>query len=234
LTQSWGTHRAEDAASAGIIGSESVFGLQRPTTSMITLKSLIPVALALGGLTCQAATGSEYEGHFESECENVADGLYTRDVMDVSAPKGKAIPVRYTKAMYAAEGCAAADLMGLLELPPGTWRIDGQAKLGDKVVHRISINLPAGQLKVTQAHPDHVREQDDRWVIITRKGEPVPIEKEVAPSIDADLRSLSGDLLYVGDMEAPKDGIYPTALNMNSPLTRLRVPSYVSLPKKAP
>ena len=200
---------------------------------MNILQSLIPVALALGSLACHAASGSEYEGHYESACENVADGLYTRDVMDVSAPKGKAIPVRYTKAMYAADGCAAADLMGLLELPAGTWRIDGQAKQGDLVVHRISINLPAGQLRVTQAHPDHVQEREDRWVIITRKGDPVPIEKEVAPSIDADLRALSGELLYVGDMESPKDGIYPTVLNMNSPLTKLRVPSYISLPKKA-
>ncbi len=199
---------------------------------MNILQSLIPVALALGSLACHAASGSEYEGHYESACENVADGLYTRDILDVSAPKGKLIPVRYTKGMYATEQCLAEDLFGLLELPAGSWRIDGRLKMDGKFVHRISINLPAGPLKVVRANPLHVKETEDRWLIVTRDGETLPIEKEVAPSIDADLRWLSGEQLYVGDPESPKDGIYPTALSMSTPLHRMSVPSYARITKK--
>lgn len=170
-----------------------------------------------------------YEGHYESGCTKIADEFFTRDVMTVG-PGVKSFKVRYAKAMYGAEGCQPADLLGLLELPEGIWKLEGTLDMKGKVVHRVAVTLPQGNLRVTHARPGHVEETSHTWLIKTYTGEKVTVEKDGAMSSDLDLRWLSPDgLLHIGQplAERGKDG-YLTELDLDNPLRRLAIPSYAS------
>jgi hypothetical protein len=196
------------------------------------MKHALPFLFAAALLPLASAgawAAASFEGHYESDCAKIADEFFTRDVMRVG-PGTKTLKVRYAKAMYGADGCKPADLLGLLELPEGTWKLEGQQDLGGRSVQRVAVVIPQGTLQVTHARPGHVEETSHAWLIKTYTGEKVTVEKEGAMSSDLDLRWLSPEgLLHVGQPMAPrgKDG-YLTELDLDNPLRKLATPSYAS------
>lgn len=191
--------------------------------SLLCAAALLP----LGPGAAWAAVS--FEGHYESGCTKIADEFFTRDVMTVG-PGTPSAKVRYAKAMYGADGCQTADLLGLLELPEGTWKLQGAFDLGGKSVRRVSVLIPQGTLRVTHARSGHVEETSHAWLIKTYTGEKVTVEKDGAMSSDLDLRWLSPEgLLHVGQPMSPRgtDG-YLTELDLDNPLRKLAIPSYAS------
>jgi hypothetical protein len=201
--------------------SVSPADMKKHALSLLLACCLVP--LAHGG----EAAGSTLEGHYESECTKIAEEFYTRDVIDVG-PGSRTLKVRYAKAMYGVEGCKAADLLGLLELPDGSWKLEGEQRIDGRAVQRVAVVIPAGQLRVTYARAGHVEESTAGWHIKTLSGEKVTVEKEGAMSSELDLRWLSPEgILYLGQQASPRgtDG-YLTQLDLDNPLRKLAIPSY--------
>ena len=174
-------------------------------------------------------SGSPYEGHYEGDCFEVHPELFTRDVMGV-APGVRSHRVRYAKAMYDTPGCPADRLLGLLELPEGTWKLERKREQDGKQVDLVSVVLPRGEIRISHARPGRIEETPETWLIITRSGEKVTVEKEAAMSSDLDLRWLSPEgLLYTGAASGPRgdDGFF-VQLDMDNPLKRLAIPSYLA------
>lgn len=189
-------------------------------------------AMATGSVLAQtsapsAEAASPYEGHYEGECFEVNPNLFTRDMMDVG-PGTRNHKVRYAKALYDTEGCPANRLLGLLELPEGTWKLDKKRVQDGKTVDLVSVVLPRGEIRITRAMPGRIEQTPETWLIVTRTGEKVTVEKEAAMSSDLDLRWLSPDgLLYTGAATGPRgaDG-YLQQLDTDNPLKRMAIPSH--------
>jgi hypothetical protein len=200
------------------------------------LQSLIAAAcLALAlptmgqAVSSRTETPSPYEGHYEGDCFEVNPELFTRDVMDV-APGSRAHRVRYAKAMYDTPGCPADRLLGLLELPEGTWKLEKKREQEGKLVDLVSVVLPRGEIRITHAMPGRIEQTPEAWLIITRSGDKVTVEKEAAMSSDLDLRWLSPDgLLHTGAATGPRgaDG-FLLKLDTENPLKRLAIPSFLA------
>jgi hypothetical protein len=203
---------------------------------IMKLQSLIAaacLAVALPSLGQGASPRTDappsYEGHYEGDCFEVNPELFTRDMMDV-APGDRSHRVRYAKAMYDTPGCPADRLLGLLELPEGTWKLEKKREQDGKVVDLVSVVLPRGEIRITHAKPGRIEQTPEAWLIITRSGDKVTVEKEAAMSSDLDLRWLSPDgLLYTGAAMGPRgaDG-YLLQLDTDNPLRRMAVPSFVA------
>jgi hypothetical protein len=210
-----------------IRASVSPADMKKHALSLLLTFCLMPLAHA------GEAAGLPLEGHYESECAKIAEEFYTRDVMDVG-PGNRTVKVRYAKAMYGADGCKAADLLGLLELPDATWKLEGEQRIDGRAVRRVAVVIPAGLLRVTHARPGHVEESSNAWHIKTLSGEKVTVEKDGAMSSELDLRWLSPEgVLYLGLQASPRrpDG-YLSQLDLDNPLRKLSIPSYASTASK--
>lgn len=155
-----------------------------------------------------------YNGQFVSGCDNVADGLYTRDQMTLKQ-YDEQVNATYDKAFYVADGCKDNSLLVTLRLPPVTWKLEGRTRIQGKPVDKVAIHLRGGMIKATIAQTDKVTETEDTLVLKVGDEE-VPINKMAERSVDRDLRQLIKNQLRLGDPETMGADGYPQSLLPNA------------------
>lgn len=168
-----------------------------------------------------AAPSSAYSGRFASECDMMADGLFTQDIVEMRPLGPDRVVARYHKALYVQADCPPSARLGTLHLPVATWQLHGSFKIGKSTAHRITMTMPEGILTATVDLADKFKQTDQHWVM-TIDGAQVPIEK-TSPAIDEkDLRLLEGDVLYFGDPSSPDAHHYPQEPLRNNPMKRVK------------
>jgi len=158
-------------------------------------------------------TPGPYNGLFVSGCDNIAEGLYTRDLMSLKQYDAQ-INATYDKAFYVADDCKDKSLLVTLRLPPVTWKLEGQTQIEGKPVDQVAIHLRGGMIKATIAQTDKVTETED-MLVLKVGDEDVPISKMAERSVDRDLRQLIKNQLRLGDPEAMGADGYPQSLLPN-------------------
>jgi len=158
-------------------------------------------------------TPGPYNGLFVSGCDNIAEGLYTRDLMTLKQ-HDEQIDATYDKAFYLADGCKPETLLVTLRLPPVTWKLEGQTHIQGKSVDKVAVHLKSGTIKVTIAQADKATETDDT-LILKVGDEDVPISKRAEGAVDRDLRQLIKNQLRLGDPESMGADGYPRSLLPN-------------------
>lgn len=158
-------------------------------------------------------TPGPYNGLFVSGCDNIAEGLYTRDLMTLKQ-HDEQIDATYDKAFYLADGCNVKTLLATMRLPPVTWKLEGQTQIQGETVDKVAVHLRGGMIKVTIAQADKVTETED---LVTLKvgTEDVPISKVAERFVDRDLRQLIKNRLRLGDPESLNANGYPQSLLPN-------------------
>lgn len=159
-----------------------------------------------------------YVGRFTSECDQMADGLYTQDIVELTPLAPQRIEAKYHKAIFTTPACEVASRLGTLHLPVATWQLDGPIK-ATPGADRVTVQMPAGLITATVDQPDKMKETEQSWVL-TIGDEQVPIDKTSAAMQERDLRLLEGDVLYFGDPGSPDAQNYPQEALRNHPLTR--------------
>ncbi len=159
-----------------------------------------------------------YNGQFVSGCDNLADGLYTRDLMTLKQ-EGKRVDAKYDKVFYTADDCNTGSWLATMHLPPVTWTIDGSVRINGQAVDRITSYTPAGEIAVTPAREDLVKETPTTWQLAVG-GAFLPIEKKTEELTLKDLRQLRKNRLLLGDPDPMGPDGYPAALLHNHPLDR--------------
>ena len=163
-------------------------------------------------------TPGPYNGLFVSGCDNIAEGLYTRDLMTLKQ-KGKQVDAKYDKAFYTADGCSHGAWLVTMHLPAVTWTIEDTVKIDGEAVDRITSNTAAGEITVTAGQADKVKETPTDW-LLTIGTEQLPIQKKTEALIQKDLRQVRQNRLLLGDPDPLGPDGYPEALLRNHPYER--------------
>ena len=166
---------------------------------------------------------ASYTGRFTSQCDKMAEGLYTQDIVDLQPLAPQRIQAQYHKALYTEADCALSARLGTMHLPLTTWQIDGQVKVGKTTAHRVTVQMPAGLITATVDQSDKVKETDKAWVL-TIGTEQVPIEKAADAMLEKDLRLIENGVLYFGDPGSPDAQGYPQEALRNHPMKRTPTP----------
>jgi hypothetical protein len=187
--------------------------LALPTAMARTPKAKSPAKAQAPALTV-------YKGRFASECDMMADGLYTQDIVDMRPIGPDKVEASYHKALYTQVDCAPGARLGTLHLPVATWQLDSPFKIGKSTAHRISMVMPEGPITATVDQIGKLKETDQSWVM-TIGQEQVPIDKTSPAVQEKDLRLLEGDVLYFGDPGSPDAQNYPQEPLRNHPMKRI-------------
>lgn len=163
-------------------------------------------------------TPGPYNGLFVSGCDNIAEGLYTRDLMTLKQ-KGKQVDAKYDKAFYTADGCSREALLVTMHLPAVTWTIEDKVKIDGEAVDRITSSTAAGEITVTAGQADKVKETPTDW-LLTIGTEQLPIQKKTEALVQKDLRQVRQNRLLLGDPDPLGPDGYPEALLRNHPYER--------------
>lgn len=159
-----------------------------------------------------------YVGRFSSECDEMAVGLYTRDIVELAPLAPQRIEAKYHKAIFTTPTCEATSRLGTLHLPVAIWQIDGPVK-ATPGADRVTVHMPEGLITATVDQPDKMKETDQSWVLTIGR-EQVPIDKLSAATQERDIRLLEGDVLFFGDPGSPDAENYPQEALRNHPLKR--------------
>lgn len=186
--------------------------IHRLVTSIVVAGCLALPVHASAGKKPRVAP-APYNGQFVSGCDNVAEGLYTRDLMTLKQ-FDEQINATYDKAFYVADGCKDKALLVTLRLPPVTWKLEGRTQIQGKPVDQVAIHLRGGMIKATIAQTDKVTETEDT-LLLKVGDEDVPISKMAERSVDRDLRQLIKNQLRLGDPESMGADGYPQSLLPN-------------------
>jgi hypothetical protein len=194
--------------------------LALPTAMARTPKGM-PQAAAKSASAAHAAspTASIYTGRFASECDMMADGLYTQDIVEMRPLAPDRVEAKYHKALYTQADCALSTRLGTLHLPVATWQLDGQFKVGKATAHRITMVMPEGPITGTVDQLGKLKETEQSWVM-TIGEEQVPIDKTSPAMQEKDLRLVEGNTLYFGDPGSPDAQNYPQEPLRNHPMKR--------------
>jgi len=166
------------------------------------------------------ARQAAYAGQFSSECDQMADGLYTRDIVELQPLSPKRIQAKYHKAIFTTPSCDLASRLGTLHLPVALWELEGPVK-ATPGADRVTVHMPEGKITATVDQPEKMKETEQNWVL-TIGNEQVPIDKASTAMQERDLRLLEGEVLYFGDPGSPDAQSYPQEALRNHPLTRIK------------
>lgn len=166
-----------------------------------------------------------YAGHFESDCQQLGEAFYTRDLVDLSPAEGGTVQARYAKAFHDAEGCTPASLVVVFHMPPARWTFDGTTQVQGRTVDRIQVQpAPGGRLTASQARPGSLEETPDQFLMRrSSTGRGLPVDKAVDASPTKELRLLTSQRLYSSALEASANA-YPTELDLEGYLSRKPTP----------
>ena len=188
-----------------------------------TSASVVPVApVAASGPA--PAYMARYRGRFASGCEQLNEGLFSIDSVELSPAAGPVVNAQYRKALYASPRCSAAALLVTLSLPPATWTFDGQASVNGKTVERVTVNGQAGKISGQIAQPSKVDESADRFTVAFGQTGIIPIGKGMDAAHHKGLRLLEKGRLYQGNDEPLGADGYPAQLNMSGPYPAQKAP----------
>lgn len=194
----------------------------------VALTLALPSAMARAPKTkpqaqasASATAASTYAGRFASECDMMADGLYTQDIVDLVPVASDRVEARYHKALYNQTGCASSARLGTLHLPMATWQLDSQFKIGKFRADRITMVMPEGPITATVDQPDKLKQTEQSWVM-TVGDEQVPIDKASPALQEKDMRLREGDVLYFGDPSSTDEQNYPKEPLRNHPMSRVK------------
>lgn len=171
--------------------------------------------------TVAPAASANYVGRFASECDMMADGLYTQDIVEMRPLAADRVEAKYHKALYTEAGCAKKARLGTLHLPVATWQLDSPFKIGKSTAHRITMTMPEGLITATVDQVGKLTQTEQHWVM-TIGGEQVPIDKTSPALQEKDLRLLENKVLYFGDPGSPDAQGYPQEPLRNHPMKRAR------------
>jgi hypothetical protein len=171
------------------------------------------------------ARATAYAGHFESDCQQLGEAFYTRDLVDLAPADGGTVQARYAKAFHDAEGCTPASLVVVFHMPPARWTFDGTTQVQGRTVDRIQVQpAPGGRLTASQARPGSLEETPDQFLMRRQgTGRGLPVDKAVDASPTKELRLLTSQRLYSSTLEGSADA-YPTELDLEGYLSRKPTP----------
>lgn len=186
-----------------------------------------PPAPATGAASAASAPSraAAYAGHFESDCQQLGEAFYTRDLVDLAPAEGGTVQARYAKAFHDAEGCTPASLVVVFHMPPARWTFDGTTQVQGRTVDRIQVQpAPGGRLTASQARPGSLEETPDQFLMRRHgTGRGLPVDKVVDASPTKELRLLTTQRLYSSTLEGSADA-YPTELDLSGYLSRTPAP----------
>jgi hypothetical protein len=180
-----------------------------------------PKGKAHADAAASKAPSSNYNGLFASECDMMADGLYTQDIVEMRPIAPDRVEAKYHKALYIQAGCAPSARLGTLHLPVATWQLDSAFKVGKSTAHRITMVMPEGTITATVDQANKLKETEQSWVM-TIGEEQVPLDKGSPALQEKDLRLLEKNVLYFGDPGSPDAQNYPQEPLRNHPMKRIK------------
>jgi len=180
-----------------------------------------PAPDAASGNSLLAAAASRYQGQFIAPCQQIAEGLYAQDLIELW-PSGTQVNASYHKGMFSDANCQKSSLMVILHLPAVTWELDGNTVIDGVKADTVTVTLRAGPITASVIQEDAVR-QDMEQIVIKAGAEELPINRQAEGSIDKDIRLLRQDSLHFGDPEHTDAKGYPKAL-LQPPFTRNLTP----------
>lgn len=184
-----------------------------------------PAPIAATPAGSEPARAAAYAGHFESDCQQLGEAFYTRDLLDLTPAEGGTVQARYAKAFHDAEGCLPASLVVVFHMPPSRWIFDGTTQVQGRTVDRVQVQpTPGGRLTASQARPGSLEETPDQFLMRRHgTGRGLPVDKAVDASPTKELRLLTSQRLYSSPLEGNADA-YPTELDLSGYLSRAPAP----------
>lgn len=183
-----------------------------------------PSANASKAASVPPSRATAYAGHFESDCQQLGEAFYTRDLVDL-VPAGEGIDARYAKAIHDAEGCAPASLVVVFHMPSVQWAFDGTTQVQGRTVDRIQTKPAAGgQLVASRARSGWLSETPTQFLLRRNgQGQGLPVDKAVDQVPTKELRLLTSQRLYSSAADSAPDA-YPTELDLENHLERKATP----------
>ena len=177
----------------------------------VVLWSLVAAGVGVLGACAQApknsaaaAATAAYSGRYVSMCATMTDdGLRTVDVLTLKPVDGHTVSAGMSKVFFFGDDCVDDTIIGVLTIPTATWQFDGSAKVGERTVDRVTVQLPEGPIKVSGQGKTKIAasiEQANKFITIHYgKDQKLALSELAAASADKDLRWLDKDHLYMGD-----------------------------------
>lgn len=211
------------------LGLGTVLSLVLSACAQAPVAPLQPAPLAATA-PAPSSRAAAYAGHFESDCQQLGEAFYTRDLVDLVRTPGKdgredGIEAHYAKAFHDMAGCAASSLVVVFHMPPEQWTFDGSLQMQGRTVDRI-LTRPhgTGQLTATQARAGWLAETPTQFLLRRNgQGPGLPVDKAVEQVPTKELRLLTSQRLYSSAPSATPD-TYPTELDLSSYLQRQPAP----------
>lgn len=173
-----------------------------------------------------ASRAAAYAGHFESECQQLGEDFYTRDLIDLAPDDQGGVTARYAKAFHDADGCTPASLVVVFQMPATQWTFDGTTEVQGRTVDRIQTRpaTAGGQLTARQARVGSIEETPTHFLMRRHgTGKGMPVEKAVDQAPSKELRLLTSQRLYSSAADAAA-GAYPIELDLDNYLQRKPAP----------
>lgn len=169
-----------------------------------------------------ASRSAAYAGHFESDCQQLGENFYTRDLVDLAPADQGGITAHYAKAFHDAEGCQPASLVVVFHMPATQWTFDGTTEVQGRTVDRIQTrpSTAGGLLTASQARPGSIEETSTQF-LMRRHGasKALPVDKAVDQVPTKELRLLTSQRLYSSAPDAAPEA-YPAELDLENYLQR--------------
>jgi hypothetical protein len=95
-----------------------------------------------------AGSSKAYVGRFKGSCVEMEPGstLAFVDILTLQPVDDKTVSVAMEKFIYSTLDCQGDTLIGSVIVPSGTWKLESQVKLGERLADRVTIHLPEGKI----------------------------------------------------------------------------------------
>ncbi len=190
-------------------------GCAQAPTAAVTASPAAPMAASVPA----GSPAATYVGRFESPCIiSNPETLSFMDVLILKPVDAKTVSVGMHKVFFSSDDCKPATQIGSLEVPTGTMVIDEQVKLGDRLVDKVTLHLPAGAVgvdsKVGSQGKGRIAIEKDTIEIHHGKDKTFSIGTIADAGTEKDLRWVDPKgHLFVGHPEQPGADGYPAALD---------------------
>jgi hypothetical protein len=166
-----------------------------------------------------------YQGKFASTCVSLVDNnINFIDMFTLTLVDDKTLSVGMQKTFYSSDDCTAETRIGSITVPAGRWIFEGQAKVGDRLVDKITVNLVSGRI-VAKSEPGakangSIETVGDTIILHYGPKEKMEVSNQSAGGSDKDLRWLGKGIMLTGDPVSGGPDGYPQKLNEDAVFIR--------------
>jgi hypothetical protein len=167
-----------------------------------------------------AGSTKAYQGRFKSACMEMDEGLAFEDVLTLTPKDDKIIQVAMEKFFFSSSKCAPSEMLGSVIVPSGTWTLTGQAKLANRLVDEVIVELPKGKILINHKPGPKAKgriEAVAENIRMTYGKEEMVVSNTSEATKDRALRWLGPDRMLLEDPTSPANGDYPSALLESMP-----------------